>query len=154
MMGVAEDNFAGRARASAGMGLRETILRRFRLAPVFLALLAVWVYFSLQNPVFLSPRNLNFLALQVSVTALLALALSFVLIVSEIDLSIAILGAVAAAVGGNLIVTYGFPTIVGIAGAIATGIAISLFHALVVRSMSPRRCNRSDGPIRTSRIRR
>lgn len=117
---------------SLKMMWREAIAGHFRLAPVVIALIAIWIYFSFQSPAFLTPRNLNFLALQVSVTALLALALSFVLIVAEIDLSIAVQSAVSAAVGGNLMVTYGVNVFVAALAAVAVAVSIGVFHAFVI----------------------
>ena len=41
--------------------LRETQLGSF--VPVLLALVAIWIYFGIAEPVFLSPRNFYFLLL-------------------------------------------------------------------------------------------
>lgn len=118
-------------REAARLGWRESILERFRLAPVVVGLAGVWLFFTIYNPVFLTPRNINFLTLQVSVTAVLALGLSFVLLVGEIDLSIAVQAALTAAIAGILIVAK-VPTPVAIAVAIGVALVIASIHAFLV----------------------
>ena len=60
---------------------RHTILDalagRGRMVPVIIALLLIWAYFYWANPLFLSPRNLSNLSLQIVVTGTLALGLLF-----------------------------------------------------------------------------
>lgn len=65
-----------------------------------IALLAIWAYFALEQPVFLSARNLSLLAIELSVTATLALGMLLVLLPGQIDLSagsgVGLCGAIAA----------------------------------------------------------
>lgn len=57
--------------------------------PVVLGLLAIWAVFQILNPHFLSPRNLSNLSVDIVGTGMLALGVIFVLLVGEIDLSVA-----------------------------------------------------------------
>ena len=78
----------------------STSLANSRSLTVGITLVAVWVFFWVRDPndVFLSARNLSNLTLQITVTGLLALGLVFVLLIGEIDLSVAALSGVSAAV--------------------------------------------------------
>ncbi len=65
-----------------------------------IALIAIWAFFAWQEPVFLSPRNLSLLSVELAVTAILALGMLIVLLPGQIDLSagsgVGLAGAVAA----------------------------------------------------------
>lgn len=128
--------------ASTGMdpelpsgGLRSKVsdglAGRYRSLPVIASLLVIWLFFQSQNPAFLSVGNLTNLSLQIVTTALLALGVVFVLIVGEIDLSGAALGAVCATVVARLAVIVGLPFWLALAIGIAAGIAIALLEGLI-----------------------
>jgi D-xylose transport system permease protein len=65
-----------------------------------IALVVIWAFFAWQEPVFLSPRNLSLLSVELAVTAILALGMLIVLLPGQIDLSagsgVGLAGAVAA----------------------------------------------------------
>lgn len=65
-----------------------------------IALVLIWAFFAWQEPVFLSPRNLSLLSVELAVTATLALGMLIVLLPGQIDLSagsgVGLAGAVAA----------------------------------------------------------
>ena len=65
-----------------------------------IALVAIWAFFAWQEPVFVSPRNLSLLSVELAVTAILALGMLIVLLPGQIDLSagsgVGLAGAVAA----------------------------------------------------------
>jgi D-xylose transport system permease protein len=65
-----------------------------------MALAVIWIYFSIRQPAFLSSRNLSMLAIELSITATLALGMLLVMLPGHIDLSagsgVGLLGAVAA----------------------------------------------------------
>ena len=67
---------------------------------MLVALVAIWAFFALQEPVFLSARNLSLLSVELAVTAVLALGMLVVLLPGQIDLSagsgVGLAGAVAA----------------------------------------------------------
>ena len=128
------------APAESGAPARERIMglfTRFRLGPVIIVLLLVWALFAIQNPRFLSPVNLSNLSLQITVTATLALGLVFVLLLGEIDLSIAALSGVVAAATANLTVNLGWNPVLAIVAGMALGVAWSLLQGLIVLFGAP-----------------
>ncbi|MDE3084449.1 MAG: ATPase, partial [Verrucomicrobiota bacterium] len=52
------------------------------------ALAAIWIFFAISAPAFLSARNLAMLSIELSITAVLALGMFFVLVPRQIDLSV------------------------------------------------------------------
>jgi len=72
----------------------------FRALAMPLALLAIFAYFALHSPAFLSPRNLSMLSIEVSITAVLALGMFLVILLGQIDLSagsgVGLIGGLAA----------------------------------------------------------
>jgi D-xylose transport system permease protein len=77
--------------------LRKFATRELSMA---IALVLIWAFFAWQEPVFLSPRNLSLLSVELAVTAILALGMLVVLLPGQIDLSagsgVGLAGAVAA----------------------------------------------------------
>ncbi len=71
-----------------------------REVSMMIALVAIWAFFAWREPVFLSPRNLSLLSVELAVTATLALGMLLVLLPGQIDLSagsgVGLTGAVAA----------------------------------------------------------
>lgn len=59
----------------------------FRALAMPAALLLIGVYFAIQSPVFLSSRNLSMLAIEFSITAVLALGMFLIILPGHIDLS-------------------------------------------------------------------
>lgn len=105
-----------------------TILDRFVLmrqtrfgafVPVLFALVAIWVYFGVTEPSFLSPRNFYFLFMQSAVVGTLAVGITLVLLLGDIDLSAAATAGVCAALMAVLIVA-------GVPGPIACLLAMTL----------------------------
>ena len=124
----------GRVRRPAipRVEMLDLIAGRLRMAPVLMALVAIWAYFYVANPLFLSPRNLTNLSLQIVVTSLVALGLMFVLIVGEIDLSVASVGAVSAAVTAGLSVNNGLDTVSAVCAGLAVGALIGAVQGLII----------------------
>lgn len=110
----------------------EQLAGRWRMAPILIALAVVWLYFWLQNSVFLSARNLSFLSVQVVVTASVGLGLVFVLLVSEIDLAVVYTATVSAAVGVGLAVNHGVPAGLAIVAMVVSGMLVGLVQGSVV----------------------
>jgi D-xylose transport system permease protein len=102
------------------------------MVPVLVVLLLIWAYFGFQNPVFLSSRNITNLSMQIVVTTILALGLLFVLLIGELDLSVAVSSAVSAAVAADLAVNYGFGVIPSFLAALCVGAVIGLIQGLIV----------------------
>jgi ribose transport system permease protein len=86
----------GEAAAPASGRMKRFLADQLRnIAPVF-TLLALIVFFSIASPSFLTVDNAFNIMGQVSITAIIAVGLTFVILTAEIDLSVA---AVANAVG-------------------------------------------------------
>jgi D-xylose transport system permease protein len=111
--------------------LLELLAGPWRVVPVLIALVGIWIFFSLQSSVFLSSRNLSNLALQIVVMSVIGLALVLVLLVGEIDLSVAYLSAVCAAVAATLSVRLGWPFALALAGGVGAGALWGLGQGLV-----------------------
>src|SRR5579884_659883 len=72
--------------------------------PVFITLVVIVIYFSVTPPagIFLEPRNLSNLLQQIVQTGITALGVVPVLLLGEVDLSLAVVGTFGAAVMGVL----------------------------------------------------
>ncbi|WOS62466.1 sugar ABC transporter permease [Sinorhizobium fredii] len=102
----------------------ELLTSDLRALPVVVALIALWVFFAFQSNVFLTPRNLSNLLLQSTVVGMMALGLMFVLLVKEIDLSVAAIHGVTAVLSAKLIVDYGVSPWVSLPASILIGAVI------------------------------
>ncbi|ALJ21755.1 sugar ABC transporter permease [Microbacterium sp. No. 7] len=114
----------GLLRSRAGL-LRE-------MAPVLLALVAIWIIFAALNPVFLSPRNISFLLVQTAVLGIIAIGVGFVLLIGEIDLSCATTAGISAAVLAVLLQNAGFDPWVAVLVALCAAVVIGLFLGVFV----------------------
>jgi D-xylose transport system permease protein len=76
---------------------------------MLIALAAIWIFVAVQQPAFLSPRNLSLLMIELSVTAILALGMLLVLLPGQIDLSAGSGVGLTGAVGAVLIYWVGVP---------------------------------------------
>jgi len=100
-----------------------------RALPVVIGLVALWIFFAFQSDVFLTSQNLSNLLLQSTVVGVMALGLMFVLLVKEIDLSVAAINGVTAVLMAKMIIEFGFSPWVAIAAAIAAGALIGSMSA-------------------------
>ncbi|TIM63283.1 MAG: inner-membrane translocator, partial [Mesorhizobium sp.] len=119
------------AKISFRQNLLEALSTKWRVVPVLLSLALIWAIFASQSPVFLSARNLTNLADQIATTSIVALGLVLVLVVAEIDLSVAGLAAVCAGIVGVLVVNMD----VGLSIALIIAIAIGGLYGLLQGSM-------------------
>jgi D-xylose transport system permease protein len=96
--------------------------------PVILALALIAIIFQIANHHFLTPLNLANLMVQISATGTLAVGVTLVLLIGEIDLSV---GAVSGFTGGImavLSVKVGLPGIVAVLAGIAAGSLVGLLQ--------------------------
>lgn len=98
---------------------------------VFIALLILFVIFSILHPRFLSTRNLWNLAISISTLGLTAAGVTLVLLVGMLDLSTEAILATASVLLGFLMTSLGLPALLGILGAIAVGAGIGVINGLV-----------------------
>ena len=116
------------------VALRFRLLRETRFGsfgPVLLALAVIWLWFGITEPAFLSPRNIYFLFMQSAVVGTLAVGLTVVLLLGEIDLSAAAMAGVCAALLAVLLLG-GTPAPLAILAAIALGVTMGLAQGLMV----------------------
>ena len=127
--------------------LRELRQTRFgAFVPVLLALAAIWSYFGLAVPlweywsdpdaesirfIFLSPRNIYNLFMQSAVIATLAVGITIVLLLGDIDLSAAATAGVCAALLGVLVLA-GVPGWLACLIVMAVGIVMGSAQGLLV----------------------
>jgi D-xylose transport system permease protein len=107
----------------------ELLATDFRALPVVVGLIALWIFFATQSDVFLSPRNLSNLLLQSVVVGIMSLGLLFVLLVKEIDLSVAAINGVTSVLMAKFIVEVGMPPWAAVAIAVACGAIIGSLSA-------------------------
>jgi D-xylose transport system permease protein len=112
--------------------IREVPASRLQMAASVAALVAVALIFQVQTSLFLSPRNVTELLLESIQVGVMALGLIFVLLLGEIDLSVASLSAVCATVTSSAIVVHHMSTSVGITLGLAAGVAFGLVQGLII----------------------
>lgn len=102
--------------------------------PVILGLLAITVIFQAQNENFLSAQNLTNLILQLAPIALIATGIVFILLIGEIDLSVAAIAGVGAMMIARLIADDGnqIPWFAALLVTAVAAIVIGLVHGYFV----------------------
>jgi D-xylose transport system permease protein len=101
--------------------------------PVLLTLLLIAAYFALTTGgVFLTPRNLSNLVLQITQIGVLALGSTLVLLLGEIDLSVASVSTLCAVVMGVLVERHGVPSIPAILVALLVGALVGFVNGALV----------------------
>src|ERR671923_1690190 len=95
---------------------------------VVLILGVIWIIFYLQEDRFLSSVNLTNLVLQATAVGLVAVGVTLVLLLGEIDLSVGAVSGLCAAIMAVLIEQKGWSPYLGIAAAVLAGTAIGLFQ--------------------------
>jgi D-xylose transport system permease protein len=103
----------------------------FSLLPVILSLILIWAVFEIVNPHFLTGRNMSNLVLQMAEIGTLAIGETLILLLAEIDLSIAALSGVCGAVLG-LLASNNFNPWLAMGAAILTGAIIGGFQGFWV----------------------
>ena len=112
------------SRPQAKRSFADLLANEFRFVPVAVGLLALGLFFASQSDVFLTSRNLSNLMIQSTVTGIIALGLVHVLLIGEIDLSVAATSGVASVFMSKLVVDFGYPIPVAVVAGILCGIFI------------------------------
>ncbi len=110
-------------------GFLATFIRRVREGqlgslPVILALVVIVIVFQSANSKFISPANLVNLSTTVAYIAILALGINLILLLGEIDLSLAQLGGLAASLLGVLVVRQGVPPVIALIIMLLLGLVV------------------------------
>lgn len=125
--GPAPTGSAGPRTPGRGPGLKGHVRdagRRLRGGgplPGVVSLLVIWTVFQVLAPQFLSPRNLSTLSVDIVGTGLIAVGIVFVLLLGDLDLSVASVSGLAAAVFAVLSVGKGVPEWWAVLAALAVG---------------------------------
>ncbi len=103
-----------------------------------LALLVIFIYFAIQSPAFLSSRNLSMLAIEVSITAVLALGMFLIILPGHIDLSagsgVGLIGGLSAV----LIFEYSWPAPLALlVGLVVAALIWYAMGSIIVRERVP-----------------
>ncbi len=110
----------------------------FRDSALFVALFAIAGFFAVQSPQFLSSRNLSLLAIDFSITAVLAIGMLLVLLPGHIDLSAGSGVGLIGGIGAVLVTNHAWPAPLALLAGIA--VALLLWWAmgtLIVRQRIP-----------------
>lgn len=94
--------------------------------PVIFALVVIVIVFQSINHNFVSPANLVNLSTTVAYIGMLALAINFILLLGEIDLSLAQLGGLTASLLGVLMLRHGMNPVLALVVMLAFGILVGL----------------------------
>jgi D-xylose transport system permease protein len=102
--------------------------------PIVVGLLVIAVVFGLLDDTFFKAQNVTNLMLQMAVVAILAIGIVFVLLIAEIDLSVAFVAAVSAVVVTLLVRPGdpGWPAWAAIAVAVGCTTTIGLIHSIII----------------------
>lgn len=92
--------------------------------PGIIGIVVLWTVFQSLHQQFLSPRNLSNLSVDIVGTGMIALGIAFVLLLGEVDLSVASVSGLTAAVFAVLNVSEGLPEWLAILAALLVGAAI------------------------------
>ncbi len=126
------------AGPSAPPGMAETVIQRLRRGewgqtPVLLTLAFIAVYFQIASQgVFLTPRNLSNLVLQIATIGTLSLGAVLVLLIAEIDLSLAAVTNLCGAMMVVLSVYHGWPAAFALLAGLVVGVVIGAINGFFV----------------------
>lgn len=124
------DTLKSAAPAREGLSLRVLMQN----AGIGLALLALIIFFSVTTEHFLTPNNITNILTQITINLVLAVGMTFVILIGGIDLSVGSVMAFAAVVAGKAITMPGFGDAEAIALAIfaatMTGVLCGLFNGI------------------------
>ena len=102
--------------------------------PIIVGLIVIAIVFQTQNDRFLTASNFVNLIVQTAPYAVIAMGVTFVLLLGEIDLSIGFVSGVGGVLVALLLIPDGneLPTAVAIAVALAAGLGIGVLHGLII----------------------
>ncbi|MEZ0536736.1 sugar ABC transporter permease [Caldicellulosiruptoraceae bacterium PP1] len=100
-----------------------------RAYTMIIAIVVIWTIFAiLTEGNFITPRNISMLARQMSITALVAIGMVFVIVAGHIDLSVGSVVGFTGAMAGVLQVWNGWSTPMTIIGVLVIGVLIGLWQ--------------------------
>jgi len=114
----------GIRRAGAGLAAKKEV-------GIFIALLAIFLFFSLMSPFFFGLENLINVLRQVSLLGIIAMGMCLVIICGEIDLSVGSIYGASAILTGVLMIS-GLPIWLAMLLGLATGALCGLLNGLLI----------------------
>jgi D-xylose transport system permease protein len=117
---------------TAAVRARFAMQRRLESLPLVVALILVVIIFQFLNALFLNPRNLVNLLVELAPIEFIAMASTVMIIMGEIDLSLGSLAGFTGAVLAAVLMNNGVPWPVALLIAFAAGIGISALQGLIV----------------------
>jgi ribose transport system permease protein len=120
-------------RLAAARWLFNPAARQKLLA--FTSLLVLMVFFSFASANFMQADNLVSILQATSVNGVLAIACTFVIITSGIDLSVGTLMTFCSVMAGVVLTYWGLPFMVGVLAAIAAGVLCGLFSGVLIAKL-------------------
>ncbi len=123
---------SARERLSVGELLRTHATAALSQVAAAGAVIALIVALSFASPVFFTSQNLFNLGVQTSITAVLAIGMTFVIITAGIDLSVGAIAGIAGVLGAKLMAQAGVSPAIAVFGGIAVGGGIGMINGLLV----------------------
>jgi ribose transport system permease protein len=138
--GAASPSNGGAASAAAPAPSTSSVERTVRRKPldilldcgIYVALLALIVWFSIASPYFLTYRNLLNVGLAVSITGIMAAAITVGLIAGQLDLSIGSVLGLSAVVTALGIQIWGLPLLVAALIGLLAGLVVGVVNGFLI----------------------
>jgi len=130
-----DEQGGGAAGGGRGSGTRQGFLRRafkVRETGVFLALLILFVFFTISNKYFFGVTNLLNVVRQVSLLGIIAMGMTMVITTAEIDLSVGAVYGLASTIVGMMMTKGGLPIWLSIGLGLVVTLGIGLFNGVLV----------------------
>lgn len=101
--------------------------------PVIISLMSTWVIFEIldHNHRFLTAANLSNMVVQIAAAGFMALGITLVLLLGEIDLSIGSVSGLAAAILSILVIRHGVPEVLAIALVVLVGLVVGALQGTI-----------------------
>lgn len=122
--------------AAGGPALRHRAASVLREAGIGVALVALVAVFAMLSPIFLTANNLTNIFTQISINVILAVGMTFVILIGGIDLSVGSVMAFCAVVAGTVLKIEGLDTGMAIALALVASIAVGAVCGLANGAIS------------------
>ena len=123
------DSNAGKALKQRFSSANEAV--EWRLLILACATFVIWVGFHAWTGVFITPRNLANLSVQMTITGLLSIGLTWLLVAREIDLSVGAILALCGVVAMQLHVVHGLPAFATVAATLMLGILVGTLQGVL-----------------------
>ena len=125
-------------KAPVEPGPRATSRVAWRDFSMIIALVAIFLFFSIASPTFVSARNLSNLAVELSITAVLALGILMIIVTSQMDLSVGSGVGLFGGLAAVLVFEHHWPAPAAMLLALVVAIGVwTLMGAIIVKQRVP-----------------